>query len=283
MEILKASTGHAGEGLFKIKTKKQKMIRQSFIFLERIGLQKEISIWRQGITHWEDFLRQERIAGISKKSKHHYDRCLHAAGKSLLAGDSSFFCSMPEAWRLYSHFRDECVFLDIETTGVSRADSVTMVGLYDGQDAKVMIRGINLDIRSLAEELSHYKLIVTFNGASFDIPFLKRRYPGLIPKIPHIDLRPLCSRVGLSGGLKQAERMLGIRRNPIVETMYGGDVLRLWKMYRASGDDHYLKLLVEYNEEDAMNLQRLADHVVSKLTARIHDEARICKNTNITI
>jgi len=36
-------------------------------------------------------------------------------------------------------------------------------------------------------------------------------------------------------------------------------------MYNATGDEHYLKLLVEYNEEDIVNLKKVAEHCVSQL------------------
>ncbi len=47
--------------------------------------------------------------------------------------------------------------------------------------------------------------------------------------------------------------------------MYSGDALTLWKMYRDSGDDYYLDLLIEYNEEDVINLRYIADLVYKKL------------------
>jgi len=36
-------------------------------------------------------------------------------------------------------------------------------------------------------------------------------------------------------------------------------------MYRVTGDDYYLKLLVEYNEDDIINLKTIADYCVKKL------------------
>ena len=50
--------------------------------------------------------------------------------------DAAFFArlsSLGETWRLFPEFAGECVFLDIETTGLSTVfDTVTMVGLFDG-------------------------------------------------------------------------------------------------------------------------------------------------------
>ena len=36
-------------------------------------------------------------------------------------------------------------------------------------------------------------------------------------------------------------------------------------MYRATGDDYYLKLLIEYNEEDIINLKKIAEYCVEKM------------------
>ena len=117
----------------------------------------------------------------------------------------------------------------------------------------------------MKKELRRYKLIITFNGSTFDIPYITKRYPNLLPSVPNFDLRVACQRVGLKRGLKETEKNLGIDRNKIIEKMYGGDPLLLWKMYRASGDEYYLNLLVEYNEEDVYNLKKIANYVYDKL------------------
>jgi len=65
--------------------------------------------------------------------------------------------------------------------------------------------------------------------------------------------------MGFTGGLKNIEKEFGIKRNKIIEKIYNGDPLLLWRMYKGSGDDYYLNLLVEYNEEDIINLKTIAD------------------------
>jgi len=246
------------------------MIRSSFVFLPGIGKKKEAGIWRQGIRSWDDFIRKTRVQGISRARKAYYNRLIERARRELYAGNSSFFSgklSSAESWRLYDFFRDECVYLDIEVTGVSRQDEIVMVGLYDGIDTKIMIRGINLGYRELQKELARYKLLVTFNGASFDLPFLYRKEPLLVPPIPHVDLRHVCRKVGLSGGLKTVEHSLGITRNSMIRSFNGGDALTLWRMYRATGDSYYLDLLVEYNEDDVISLKQIMEHASRKLRA----------------
>ena len=124
---------------------------------------------------------------------------------------------------------------------------------------------VNEIFKLLKKELEKYKLIITYNGSTFDIPFIKKRYPRLLPDIPNFDLRVTCQRIGLTGGLKKIEKELGIKRNEIIEKFYGGDPLTLWKMFMASGDEYYINLLVEYNEDDVFNLKKIADYTYEKL------------------
>ncbi len=245
------------------------MITNSFIFLERVGDKLEQSIWKSNIHDWDSFLKARSIKGISRRRKLYYDRKILSARKALYSFDSAYFLNLlpqSEMWRLYDFFREDSVFLDIETTGLSKNDDdITVFGLYDGINSKTMIKGINLDFNVLKKELQKYKLIVTFNGASFDLPFIEKAYPGLLPKIPNFDVRSVTGRLGLKGGLKNIEKELGIKRSAIVEKFYGGDALTLWRMYRATGDDYYLQLLVEYNEYDIINLKIVAENCVKKM------------------
>ena len=245
------------------------MIQNSFIFLEKITVAKERKLWQQGILSWDDFLKAKKIKGISAAAKKYYDRKIIEARRQLYEGNSSYFAGlMPqtEHWRLYDFFKEEAVYLDIETDGLSDNNDVTLVGIFDGFDTKTMIRRVNLDWQLLRKELSKYKIVVTFNGSVFDLPFMKKRYGEVMPKLPHYDLRFSCSRIGLKGGLKSIEKQLNISRSSqIVENMYGGDAAQLYRMWRGSGDDYYLKLLVEYNEEDVINLKQIAEYVYKKL------------------
>lgn len=245
------------------------MIRNSFIFLERIDHKIEQNLWAQGIYNWEAFLKRRYVKGLSMHRKLYYNRKILEAKKALYNFDSSYFANIlpnSEIWRLYNFFKEDAVFFDIETTGLSSYADVTMFGLFDGIETKTLIRNISWDLDALKKEFQKYKMIVTYNGTSFDLPFVRKRYPDLIPEdIPHFDLRYACNRIGLTGGLKGVEKALGIKRRKLVDGLDGGDALRLWKMYKATGDEHYINLLVEYNEEDIINLKTIANIVVKKL------------------
>jgi hypothetical protein len=235
------------------------MIRESFIFLDKISHKTEQNIWKQGIKCWNDFLNTEKIKGISKKRKERFDLQLLEARKKLLEDDAEYFASLfpsNEHWRLYEQFKDEAVFLDIE-------GNVSVIGLFDGYETKTLVRGFNFDKRLLEKEVSKYNIVVTFNGSSFDLPAIKR-YFNLDFKIPHVDLRFVCQKIGLTGGLEQIERKLGVKRKE--ETFKDEiDIAFLWRRWWMTGERKYIDLLVQYNEEDIVNLKPIAEHAIKKL------------------
>lgn len=245
------------------------MIRKSFIFLDGIDYQREKNIWQQGINDWDDFLENKQIKGMSRGRKSFHNRKIFEAKKELYSENSKYFSNIlpsSEHWRLYDFFKEDAVFLDIETT--SYQGPITIVGLYDGYETKTFIKDIDLFKQRLEKELSKYKLLITFNGKSFDMPLIKR-YFNIDLKIPHIDLRHCCRKIGLTGGLKRIEEQLEIKRPEHLKAYGGDDAIDLWRAFHASGDREYLDLLVQYNEEDIVNLKPIADFAVSKLKEQL--------------
>ncbi len=244
------------------------MIRNSFIFLNKVGKKRERNIWDKGVDDWDSFLSHPSIKGFSSTTKEKHDKKLEEAKRKLRRDDAKYFSELfpfTEQWRLHEQFKDEAVYLDIETNGYY--GSITVVGMYDGYDTKTMVRGFNLDKGIFEKEMSKYKLIVTFNGASFDLPVL-RRYFNFIPKVPHVDLRFVCQKIGLTGGLKAIERKLGIKRSKEVEDMLGEDAVYLWDSWKTTGKRELLNKLVMYNEEDIINLKPLSNYAIRELWAR---------------
>ncbi len=235
------------------------MIKNSFIFLEKIKRKGEENIWKQGIKDWQDFLQHKEVNGISTVRKQYYDRKIREAQQALLDNDSAYFVGkLPsvEMWRLYDYFNEECAFLDIETDSVGK---ITVVGISNYYTTNTFVKGFNLEKGLLEEQLQKFKILVTFNGGSFDLPKLKKEF-GLVVSIPHIDLKPLCVNLGLKGGLKEVERILELKRPA---HLYGNPV-ELWKAFHASGDKEYLELLIDYNKEDIENLKRIVEQVVKR-------------------
>jgi uncharacterized protein len=241
------------------------MIKNSFIFLEKIGKNAEQNIWQQGIPDWQDFIKAGKIKGISKIKKHYYNRKLKEAQQALADNNPSYFIGkLPQVqmWRLYNGYRDETCFLDIEVDGCGK---IILVGISNYYNTNMFVRGVNLEKSLIEKELSKYKVIITFNGGAFDLPKLKKEL-SIKVNVPHIDLKPLCVNLGLSGGLKEVEKKLGLGRP---NHLYGNPV-DLWKAFHASGDREYLDLLIDYNKEDCENLKGVMNYVYKHLSNKLY-------------
>lgn len=231
------------------------MINNSFIFLEKISKKKEQNIWNQKITNWNQFIEKDKIKGISNERKLYYNRKLQQAQKNIQEAIKNL--PSTEMWRIYPLFKDECCFLDIE---INSKGQIIVVGISDYYHTNFFVRNVNL--HQIQQELNKYKLVVTFNGSSFDIPKLKKQLH--IKPPPHLDLKPLCLSLNLKGGLKEVEKQLKI---PRPKHLYGNPI-QLWKAFHASGDKEYLQLLLNYNREDCENLKLVADYAVKKYINR---------------
>ena len=248
------------------------MIRRTFQILPSVGKGKESNLWKSGIRDWDDFRSTDKVRGIAKERKGRLDQHLERAEGFLHNGRTDYFYKIlptVEHWRLYDRFRTETAFLDIETDGRSSYANVTVVGIYRNGGTTSLVSGQDLDAKSLKAALDGAKVLVTFNGSSFDLPILEYHYPFTVPRVPHFDLRHACRRVGLQGGLKSIEKQMGIARAREVEYVTGEEAVYLWRAWERAGSKNALKLLKKYNEEDTVNLAPLADYVYETLKNRI--------------
>jgi uncharacterized protein YprB with RNaseH-like and TPR domain len=234
------------------------MIKRTFVHLPGVGRKTEAQFWRQGLTTWEDFLNVNRISGLGSE-RLAWLKGLLAESLRQLHRPEYFASSLPpgEFWRLFHHFRARTAYLDIETTGSGWWEqTVTVVGLYDGHTMRQFVLGQNLT--EFPEALADVDVLVTFNGTQFDLPVLKAYFPDLILPPLHLDLRLILARLGYRGGLKRLEPLFGIKRPPEVAGLNGLDAVRLWECAQR-GDLTARKLLLQYNEEDVLNLETLME------------------------
>jgi uncharacterized protein YprB with RNaseH-like and TPR domain len=175
----------------------------------------------------------------------------------LAAGDPAFFCHVlasREHWRLYPEFRDSIAYLDIETTGLGDPDDViTTIVLYDGSEIRWYVNGRNLN--DFCRDIARYRLVVTYNGKCFDLPFIFR-YLGLRMPHAHIDLRYVLASLGYGGGLKGCEQQLGIDRQGLAD-VDGFFAVLLWRDYVKRRNARALETLLAYNVLDVVNLETL--------------------------
>jgi len=252
------------------------VIRRTFVILPSVGSGREAALWRSGILDWSDFMSADKVPGISAARKSVMDSRLEQADRFLSSGRTDIFTAMlptVEHWRLFQRFRDDVAYLDIETDGCHSSSKVTVVGVMRGGEMTHLVQGRDLSGESVSQALDGAKLLVTFNGSSFDLPMLERSYPMSVPRVPHYDLRHACRRAGWTGGLKSIERQMGIGRAREVEYVTGEEAVYLWKAYQRTGRANPLRILLQYNEEDVRNMEPIAHRTYDVLRGMLERRA----------
>ena len=232
------------------------MLESSFIHCSGIGPKTERSLWHVGILDWSTYLLGESQSSILRSRRAALDTLIADSVERLRHYDYRWFARMlpsREQWRAYPAFGDRAAYLDIETTGGPDGGLVTVIGVYDGRNLRQYIRGV--DLHQFPAEITQYATLVTYFGSGFDLPVLKREFGMDFPQI-HIDLCFLLKRLGYSGGLKSVETQLGLRRSAVTGGLSGFDAVRLWWSWRG-GNAKALDILLAYNAEDVINLERL--------------------------
>jgi len=232
------------------------MLRHTFCHIPGIGLKTEKKLWSKGILDWDDWSENVPL-NLSAFTRLEGTRLLDLSHRALEEEDPQFFAEVlasTEPWRIFPHFRDTTAYLDIETTGLSDEAEITTIALYDGHQVLTYVNGENLD--DFVDDICNYKVIVSYNGKSFDVPFLERFFK---IRLDHaqIDLRHVLARLGFRGGLKGCEKQLGLHRGNL-DGVDGYFAVILWNEYCRRNDPKVLETLLAYNIEDTVNLERLA-------------------------
>jgi uncharacterized protein len=232
------------------------LLRNTFCHIPGIGPRSERRLWANGFLLWDDVVRVAAEA-LPVKNQPFLNRFVTESIDNLEHGDSQFFARyMPSAeqWRLFADFRHSVAYLDIETTGMAgQGNHITTISMYDGHRVFYYVNGRNL--RQFREDISEYKLLVTYNGRCFDVPFIES-YLRIKMNHAHIDLRFLLKSLGYTGGLKGCEKKLGLDREEL-DGLDGFAAVLLWEEYRRNNDEKALETLLAYNVLDAVNLEVL--------------------------
>lgn len=166
---------------------------------------------------------------------------------------------------------DETCYLDLETTGLGMTP-LFLVGLMYTSGGRLMID--QLFARDYTEEpavlgytrdlLERFKLVVTFNGITFDIPFLGQRmaYTGIEFGLAgaHLDILPLAR--GLLRGrtpnnrLQTLERYLCGRKR--IGDVPGREIPGVYHEFVRTGDAGSLAAVFHHNRLDLLTMLQLA-------------------------
>jgi uncharacterized protein YprB with RNaseH-like and TPR domain len=232
------------------------MLTSTFIHIQSIGAITEKRLWKSGISNW-DSIDGDHPIPISFSRKYFLLNGIEQSRLHLGERNPVYFSNrLPssQSWRMFPEFRDSTVYLDIETTGLDRSfNEITTIALYDGRVIRTYVQGQNLD--DFIEDIQKYKVIVSYNGRSFDVPFIEH-YFNIRLKHAQIDLRYILYSLGFKGGLKRCERQLGIDRGDMKE-IDGFFAVLLWDEYQRTGDQNALDTLLAYNVQDTVTLENL--------------------------
>lgn len=166
------------------------------------------------------------------------------------------------------YYDEEAVFLDIETTGLSPMRSfIYLIGLVFIDLKKVTMHITQLiaedrdeeeEILKLTKEkLKGYKTVVTYNGNSFDLPFIAKRSERYGIEPIAMDSFDMYEKLRLHkdtlklDGLKQKniEKKLGITRE---DRYNGGECISFYKDYVKNKNQESFARFVLHNYDDLL-------------------------------
>ena len=244
-------------------------LERTFCHCSGIGPTTEARLWRSDVGTWTDVLDGRAGKVLSPGAAALLEMTVAESLVRLSQLDSRWFAEvMPrsEHWRAWDAFGDGIAYLDIETTGSFGEDLTTVIGVHDGEQLHQFVRHENL--RDWLDFIADRTLLVTFSGASFDLPFLRREF-GVPLDVLHIDLCPLLRRLGYKGGLKSVERQLGLARPEETDGLTGFDAVRLWFEWENHDRAQALETLLAYNAQDVENMRHLLAFAVQSMSARL--------------
>ncbi|OEU78619.1 MAG: exonuclease [Desulfobacterales bacterium S5133MH4] len=232
------------------------MLTNTFHHIPGIAAKTEERLWSSGIRDWNG-LKEPRRTNLSQGKIETLRRYIQESRDHITNNNPIYFVRLLPAslhWRVFPEFRYSTVYLDIETTGLNKyQDTITTIALYDGQSISHYVKGRNLD--DFRHDIIKYRVIVSYNGKSFDVPFLENQF-GISLDHAHIDLRYILASLGCKGGLKRCEIELGIDRGDLRD-IDGYFAVLLWNDYQRNGNTKALETLLAYNIADVVNLEHL--------------------------
>lgn len=236
------------------------MLQATFQHLPRVAAGRERLLWKSQVLSWANLRKALAELAPAARGLGHDEllSCLDESAIAWSSRDASFFARLlpaREHYRLALEYPNETLFLDTETTGLSHFyHHLTLIGWSFGSRYGCLIRG--QDPAPFFDILKQAKVLITFNGSQFDLPFIRREYPTLTLPPAHVDLRFFSRRAGLSGGQKAIEHLLGIERPSSVAEIDGHMAPTLWHRF-CRGETAALELLTTYNWADIEGMKRI--------------------------
>lgn len=192
------------------------------------------------------------------------------------------------------------VFFDIETTGFSRQTArIYLIGTLEIKEDSNIFRQYLTEtqadekvlLKKFLDQIKNKDKLISFNGDSFDLPFIKARCDKykidckILDNLQSLDLYKEIKAKSLfvnleNYKLKTIERYMGIYREDLFS---GGDLISLYYEYE-NGDKNLENILLLHNEEDILNmpnLYRFLDHLEKLNTISVADQNFIIEKISL--
>lgn len=239
------------------------MITEALLHCAGIGPARLAQLHARGVRTWNDVLDQQATLAnrrgqiLADESR----RCLAA----LAAGEIGYFASNfapRDKWRILDHYLDQASYFDIETVGLEHDANITVISCWHQGHLHNFVEHENLD--EFLVLLDDVRLLVSFNGSSFDVPRILGTFH--IPELPcaHLDMRWTCFHHGLTGGLKEIATRAGIERPADLHAADGELAVRLWHAWLSSHDVAAREMLIRYCGSDVLMLVMLAHQLMGR-------------------
>jgi len=249
----------------------QKDAEQAFLselrLLFGIGSSHEKQLRQEGYTTIRTLLEHPRWGKVAQALLQDWDQPLNP-DRVQIALSHWLPASHPLCQQLVGLFRrEEILFFDLETLGLGGAP-IVLAALARLTQANIRITQYlarNLDeeialLEQIDREMTDTSLLISYNGKSFDWPYLKERiaYYGLPlhqEATCHIDLLPHARRAFQdclpNMRLGTVETLLGVRRK---EDLPGEAVPEFYSTYLETGNPGPLVPIVNHNRQDVESL-----------------------------
>jgi uncharacterized protein YprB with RNaseH-like and TPR domain len=222
------------------------LIDECFIHLEGIGEKTSEKLKELGFMNWQQCMDNTGSLPFNGNKREKFIRNILDSQKAVEESDIAYLVAnypTREHWRVLAEFFHEATWFDIETTGISWYDNhATVISAY--MDGKLLDFKYGENLDDFLELVDRSRLLVSFNGSGYDIPFLEQTYH--IPSLdcPHVDLRWISYHMGYRGGLKIIEKSVGIERPGEVSGIDGLEAIDLFYRWQGGDSDAGRKLMV---------------------------------------
>ena len=232
------------------------MLTASFACFKGLSISSEQKIWELGCHSWDHFdhLPKKTFSAHKMLTVHSEIKQAQIALKARMADYFLNRFKNPDKIRVLSEFQNQSAVIDIETTGLTAKDEITTIAVLKNGVIFLFVKDINLD--DFLESIQDVKLLITFNGTRFDLPFIKKFFT-IDLTIPHLDIMPVLKQLGYVGGQKRCEELLHLKRL-YSDGMGGTDAIFLWKDWQQNRNRGALNQLMLYNADDVFMLEKLA-------------------------